>query len=94
MYLPKPNTFTYTAVIEAHANSGSPGSAARAAEICDTMVQKWDDGDPDVEPTSRCFNAAINAYAKSGEPDAAHQAESLFEQMIEVFEAGNDEVQT
>jgi pentatricopeptide repeat protein len=58
------------------------------------MVQKWDDGDPDVEPTSRCFNAAINAYAKSGEPDAAHQAESLFEQMIEVFEAGNDEMQT
>jgi pentatricopeptide repeat protein len=87
----KPNTFTYTALVEAHANSGVAGSAARAAEICEEMVQKWEDGDADVRPTSRCFNAAINAYAKSGEDDAAQLAESLFDQMVEVYEAGNDD---
>lgn len=87
----KPNTFTYTALVEAHANSGAPGCAARAAEICDEMIQKWEDGDADVRPTSRCFNAAINAYAKSGEEGAAQLAEGIFDQMIEVYEAGNEE---
>lgn len=87
----KPNTSTYTAVVEAHANSGVPGGPARSAEICEEMIQKWEEGDPDIRPTSRCFNAAINAYAKSGEEDAAQLAEGIFEQMMEVYEAGNEE---
>lgn len=87
----KPNTFTYTALVEAYSNSGAPGSAKRAADTCQLMIQKWQNNDPDVRPTSRSFNAAINAYAKSGEYDAAQQAEKLFEQMIQVFEAGNED---
>lgn len=88
----KPNTHTYTALVEAHANSGAEGSALRAEEICETMVQKWQDGDPDVTPTSRSFNAAINAWAKSGEKAGGQQAANLFEQMMEVYESGNQDV--
>ena len=80
----KPNTFSYTALVEAYANSGAPGSAARAAELCDLIAQKWEQGDPDVKPTSRTYNAAIKANRFSSD-----DAEALFHQMVENYQAGN-----
>lgn len=82
----KPNTFTYTAMVEAHANSGVQGSARHAEQICEVMVQKFlDENDPDVRPTARAFNAVINAYARIGEYAAAQQAHALFLRMESVY---------
>lgn len=89
----KPNTFTYTAVIEAYANSGAPNAAQKAEEICNRMVQKYQEGDPNVTPSARSFNAVIHAYAKSREEGAAQQAELVFDRMMELFEeSGMDEI--
>ena len=87
----RPNTYTYTAVIESYANCGADGSAAKAEEICQVMVQQWKTADSDVQPTSRSFNAAINAWAKSGTPEAGQRAENLFKLMLEAYQAGNKE---
>ena len=35
----KPNTFTYTAVIEAYAHSGAQGSAMKAEEVCECLTE-------------------------------------------------------
>jgi hypothetical protein len=84
----KPNTFTYTAVIEAYANSGAQGSAMKAEEICEAMIEKYESGDPDVRPTARCFNAVINANTKSGNPNGAQQAEYIFDRMEGLYLSG------
>lgn len=83
----KPNTYTYTAVVEAHANSGVSGSAQSAEAICDYMCQQYmhNEQDPDVAPTARIFNAAINAYAKSDDADAAQRADDLFRRMEGIY---------
>jgi hypothetical protein len=88
----KPNSFTYTAVVEAYANSGAPGSAERAAQMCETMVQRYESGDEDVTPTSRAFQAALKAYVKSDEPGSAAHAEDLFDRMEALYESGIEEV--
>ncbi len=89
----KPNTFTYTAVIEAYANSGAPNAAQKAEEICNRMVQKYQEGDPNVTPSARSFNAVIHAYAKSRDEGAAEQAELVFDRMMELYEeSGLEEI--
>lgn len=86
----QPNTYTYTAVVEAHANSGAPGSADRCAELCEEMVQLYEEQEEgvDVKPTARAFNAAISAHAKSCEydPDACSKAVGVFERLEQVYE--------
>ncbi|CAB9519362.1 Pentatricopeptide repeat-containing protein [Seminavis robusta] len=75
-----PNTFTYTAVVEAYANSGDAHNAER---ICERMVELYLlDDDQDVRPTSRAFNAVINAYAKRGD---AERADDVFRRMESVY---------
>lgn len=93
----RPNTYTYTAVIEAHAHSGARGSAKRAAEWCERMIDAYEPSphnenkESSVRPTARAFNAAISAYAKSGEEGAAARAERLFDRMEELYETGVEE---
>lgn len=87
----KPNTFTYTAVIEAYTNSGAEGSAEKGEELLDTMIEKYEGGDVDIQPTARSFNAVINAYGKSGYPGAAQQAEYLFDRMGDLYMSGVSE---
>ena len=87
----EPNTYTYTAVIEAYANSGAPGSAQKAFDLCETMVQKYKqqitDGNrkPSIIPTSRAFNAAITAFAKCEEPGSAEKAQTVFQRLEELY---------
>uniref|UniRef100_A0A7R9ZTR2 Pentacotripeptide-repeat region of PRORP domain-containing protein n=1 Tax=Pseudo-nitzschia arenysensis TaxID=697910 RepID=A0A7R9ZTR2_9STRA len=87
----KPNTFTYTAALEAQANSGLEGSPEKAEELLVKMIHKYQSGDPDVLPNARCFNAAISAYAKSAQPGAAQQAEILFDRLDGLYMSGLEE---
>jgi pentatricopeptide repeat protein len=99
----KPNSYTYTALMEAHANSGD---AARAEDVLDMMIDAYttknqhhhSDHDATtsttsttIQPTARNFNACISAYAKMGQ---AMQAEAVFMKMEEHFEHdGNPEAE-
>jgi pentatricopeptide repeat protein len=81
----KPNTFTYTAVIQAYANSGAPGSPQRAEALIERMIDKCQRGDDSVRPTARTFNAVIHAYGKAGN---AERAASVFARMERLYESG------
>jgi pentatricopeptide repeat protein len=102
----KPNSYTYTALMEAHANSGD---AARAEDVLDMMIDAYATKDhhrddhgtttittistttTTIQPTARNFNACISAYAKMGQ---AMQAEAVFMKMEEHFEHdGNPEAE-
>jgi hypothetical protein len=84
----RPNTHTYTAAIEAYANSGIEGSLEKTEEILERMIARYQSGDPEVLPNARCFNAAISAYAKRDSPGAAQQAEYWLNRMDGLYMAG------
>lgn len=86
--LAKPNTYTYTAAIEAHANSRNDDSPQRAERLLERMVERYSNGDPDVLPNARCFNAAISSYAKSAVPGSALQAEILLDKLDDLYMSG------
>jgi hypothetical protein len=60
----KPNTRTYTSVIDAWAKSGEKGAAKRAEQIFLAMYTTYQKtGDPDVKPNVHTANAVCNACA-------------------------------
>ena len=84
----QPNSFTYTALMEAYANSGN---AKKAEEVLDSMIELYHTEDSAIVPTARNFNACISAYAKMGQ---ALQAETVFLKMEEHYEQdGNAEAE-
>jgi hypothetical protein len=57
----KPNTRTYTSVIDAWAKSGEKGAARRAEQILNNMIAQFDaTGDVDVKPNVHTSNAVCN----------------------------------
>lgn len=81
----KPNSYTYTAVVKAHAYSGEPGSAERAEQLTEKMVDKYQRGDNEVKPTAKAFNSVIHAYGKEGRAEAA---ERVFHRMEQLYRSG------
>ena len=81
----KPNTYTYTAVIQAHANSGAVGSPERAEALVERMIDKYQRGDDSVRPTAKTFNAIIHAYGKARN---AERAAAVFHRMEKLYESG------
>jgi pentatricopeptide repeat protein len=81
----KPNSYTYTAVIQAHAGSGAPGSAQKAHALIKKAIEKNQRGDDDVKPTCKAFLAVISAYGKAGD---ATSAETIFRKMERTFQSG------
>ncbi|GKY94875.1 hypothetical protein MPSEU_000452400 [Mayamaea pseudoterrestris] len=74
----RPNTYSYTAVLEAHAHTGTKESAQRAQDLCDEIVLYYKEGQADIHPTSRAWNAAIIACGKAGQ---AYKAQAIFDQL-------------
>ena len=81
----KPNSYTYTAVIQAHANSGVIGSPERAEALIERMIDKYQRGDDSVRPTAKTFNAVIHAYGKARN---AERAAAIFKRMELLYESG------
>eukprot|EP00586_Coscinodiscus_wailesii_P020303 CAMPEP_0172502528 /NCGR_PEP_ID=MMETSP1066-20121228/160963_1 /TAXON_ID=671091 /ORGANISM="Coscinodiscus wailesii, Strain CCMP2513" /LENGTH=575 /DNA_ID=CAMNT_0013277823 /DNA_START=136 /DNA_END=1860 /DNA_ORIENTATION=- len=88
----KPNTYTYTGVIEAWSNSGRGVEGAQRAEaLSKKMVALSQEKGEDVKPTARSFNAVISAWAKSrGAEDSAQRAEDTLEIMEELYARGDN----
>ncbi len=88
----KPNVITYTSVLEAYANSGTPEAAAKAEELCmdmisnsNSMAKNGNQDDDIVRPTTRSYNAVIQAYAKSGLHNRAEKAEAFIAKMESIY---------
>eukprot|EP00957_Ditylum_brightwellii_P182624 13910660-Ditylum_brightwellii.AAC.1 len=57
----KPNTRTFTSVIDAWAKSGEPGAAQRAEHILNTMQSLYESSnDLDIRPNVHTSNAVMN----------------------------------
>jgi hypothetical protein len=71
----KPNTRTYTSVIDAWAKSGERGAARRAEQILNNMKSRYEAaGDPDVKPNVHTANAVCNACAFSKNEEDREEA--------------------
>lgn len=79
----KPNTLTYTAVIEAYANSEQQNgdSARKADRIYQKMEALHQAGHSDVHPTARSLHSLILAWNRSGETEAAYNAHEILQHM-------------
>lgn len=78
-----PNTFLYTSVLEAYANSPSSTTAANKAESLCYKMHSLHETNPElsIRPTPRSFNAVINAWGRSPLTDSAHRAEAFLDAM-------------
>mmetsp|Transcript_20548 Transcript_20548/g.29012 ORF Transcript_20548/g.29012 Transcript_20548/m.29012 type:complete len:640 (+) Transcript_20548:192-2111(+) len=72
----KPNSRTYTGVIQCWARSRDPNKAQRALKLLRTMKDKYKAGDYDVRPNVIAYNSAIDACARV-KADSAKQMEAL-----------------
>lgn len=60
----KPNTRTFTSVIDAWAKSGEKGAARRAEQILNNMIAQCKaTGDADAKPNCHTANAVCNVSA-------------------------------
>ena len=94
----RPNTITYTYVIDAYAHSPTPQSPYDAQRLVEKMEQLRSQGDSEVRPTARAWNSVIGAWAQweggsQGEASGAEHAEACLKIMEELANStGNEEV--
>ncbi len=74
----KPNTRTYTSLIDCWAKSGEPVAARKAEQILITMQAKYEQtGDPAAKPNTHTANAVMNACAFTTKPESKSDALSI-----------------
>ena len=88
-----PNTFLYTSVLEAYANSSpiSPTAAQTTESLCYEMhALHANRPELRIRPTPRSYNAVINAWGRSTEhmPDSAERAEAFLDAMEQRYAEG------
>mmetsp|Transcript_6109 Transcript_6109/g.8965 ORF Transcript_6109/g.8965 Transcript_6109/m.8965 type:complete len:1110 (-) Transcript_6109:132-3461(-) len=86
----RPNTLTFSAVMNALAQSREEGSAERAEVLLRMMEKSYANGARLMKPNVVCYSAIINAWAKSGKPGAAVRAERILNRMLEMYKATGD----
>ena len=88
----KPNSRTYSVVIDAWGrSSGCEDSAQRAHGLLNEMEDLVDDGDSSMRPNYITYSAVINAYARSqSESFKAHKAYALLQRMEQQSSKNND----
>lgn len=94
-----PNARSYTKVMNAYANAGTPASAIKAEELCMGMIQNIKDNggsdssnnDDVLLPTTRSYNAIIQAYSNSGMHARAQKAEEFITKMESLYEENKND---
>ena len=84
----KPNTVSFSTVIDSWARSGADDAAQKAEAILILMEK----GGADARPNTVSFNSCIHAHARSEAMDKAVRAEALVNRMEDLYEAGNTDV--
>ena len=83
----KPNVRTYNAVIDTMYRCPN-GNPKKAEELLRFMIQKYKEGDMDLQPDSFSFHACIQCYTKSNDQYAGDKAISLLEEMLQLRNDG------
>jgi hypothetical protein len=91
----KPNTVTYTSIMDAITKTNVPGFEETAESILTNMENMYNDGKGDVHvaPNTRTYTAVIHAYAMSGRADAAQRADDILMRMQQAYRRGNPHCQ-
>ena len=84
----KPNTRSFSTVIDCWARSGFKDAADKAEAILALMEKEGSD----ALPNTVSFNSVINAHSKSNAMDKAVRAEALVNRMEELYKGGNLDV--
>jgi len=78
----RPNTITYSTVIDAWSKSGVKGAGDKAETILNKMQEKYEAGDENVKPDIRSFGAVLNCWAKEGNGPRAEAILTHIEQLM------------
>lgn len=79
--------------IDAWTRSGADGSAQRAQQIHDAMIQTFHETEnPLIAPSTVSYNSVMNAWSKCNDPNAARNADNLLMELIESYRNGNNDV--
>ena len=82
----RPDTITFTAVINARAKS-QDGGALGAERVLRTMDEA---GHMQLKPDNVTYRSVIDAWANSGEGDAGVRAEQILRRMINLSDSERD----
>jgi len=85
----KPNSISYTTVMDGYAKIGDAHNNLR---ILSLMQKSFEDGNAQAKPTRRAYVSALNSLAKSGRGDAGTRAEALVQTMEKISQAGNSDL--
>lgn len=89
----KPDVFSYTSTIAAHAqDQKDPRASDRALELLHKMENQCALGAEDMCPNTVAYTAVINALAKSGKSGAAVQGYDILMEMEKAYASGNDDL--
>jgi len=61
-----PDICSYNTLLDAWSKSDEPGRGIRSKEILSTLIERSDDGEPELAPNELTFSAAMTAVARSG----------------------------
>jgi pentatricopeptide repeat protein len=84
----KPTTASYTAVIDAWSRAGHP---ARALELYDEMIGKWEAGDRGLRPSIITLTAVVSAWGETKTPKGAKRAQAIFNFALDHYNKTGDE---
>ena len=81
-----PDTFTYTCILHCWANSGRPDAASRAESLFRAMLERYENGDNNLEPDTICYSNLINVFVNCG--NKYHDAERILWEMVDTYLSG------
>lgn len=82
----RPNSVTYSTVMNAWARAGQPD---RAAAVLRAMYDDYLDGNEAAKPDLMSFNTVLKAYTKSTYNDVPEKSETFFRQMQSIASRGD-----
>ena len=78
----KPNTVSFTSVIDAFAKCSSVDGPRKAEAILRLMERTYLEGNKDAEPKTVSYSAVVEAWARSKERDGHERAQKIVDEMI------------
>ena len=81
----RPNSITYTSVMDAYARQGDIDGARKVFNI---MKEDYSSGNIDAKPDIRTYNILIDSWSKSGNENAPDEAEKILSEMHESYKKG------
>jgi len=86
----RPDSVTYSTVMNAWARAGQPD---RAARILRAMFDDYLSGNPTAKPDVQCFNTVLKAYTQSEYHDVPERAEEFFHGIRSLAKQGGVDIE-